>query len=136
VGVDSVVTLMDPAPRYCHNQTGNGLTPCESEPSHKSPLVWRVEHRADESYVDQLILVLLAEWTWAGRGLPLTVGSRGLLRQLRKDADLRQVDLARSLGKPQRSSNSTSLGPAALDVPELDDLRTRWPHLGRFRPAT
>ncbi len=45
---------------------------------------------------------------------------RSLLRQLRLDAGLRQVDLARLLGEPQPFVSRYETGERQLDVAELD----------------
>jgi transcriptional regulator with XRE-family HTH domain len=47
---------------------------------------------------------------------------QALLRQLREDAGLRQVDLAERLGKPQSYVSKYETGERRLDLLELRDV--------------
>lgn len=47
---------------------------------------------------------------------------RDLLRQIRTDANLRQVDLARRLGQPQSFVSKYEAGERRLDIVELEQV--------------
>jgi transcriptional regulator with XRE-family HTH domain len=60
--------------------------------------------------------------------VPRTIYSRGqekliaLLRQLRVDAELRQVDLAKGLRRPQSVVSKCEIGERGLDLIELREV--------------
>lgn len=47
---------------------------------------------------------------------------QSLLRQMRQEADLRQVDLAQRLGRPQSFVSTYETGDRCLDVLELEQV--------------
>jgi len=47
---------------------------------------------------------------------------RNLLRQIRKEADLRQVDLAYKLGRPQSYVSKYESGEKTLDLLEIKEI--------------